>query len=136
MSLESEPFNATWRFLPDLSNLSSPDPRSWFHTIATGPETISVHEEIERQDGSRIVQRIQGRLDGADYPIEGNPAFDTVAYVRTGPNTIAGTGKKKGVVCLKETMTVEPDSRKLTLVYNYLIGGEVIATGLAVFQGE
>ena len=134
MSVENEPFAGKWRFNAELSNMCTPTPESWIKEISAGPEGLAVREEIVRLDGSGIVRRVRARFDGADYPVEGASAVDTIAYTRTNRHAISGLGKKDGKISLTETLLADPDERTLTLIYNYLLGGLTVAHGVAVFQ--
>jgi len=134
MSTQIEPFHGTWRFNPQLSNLCIPAPHSWIQEIKAGPDEVAVREEIVRPNGTEMVLRVRARFDGADYPVEGSPTVDTIAYTRTDRNTICGIGKKNGIVSLTETVRADPDQGTLTLIYEYLAGDQTIAHGVAVFQ--
>ena len=134
MPTESEPFHGTWRFNPQLSKMCTPAPHSWIQEISAGPDQVAVREEIIRPDGTEIVLRVQARFDGADYPVEGSPAVDTIAYTRTDRHAICGIGKKNGRISLTETVLADPEQRTLTLIYNYLLGERTVAHGVAVFQ--
>jgi hypothetical protein len=134
MPTESEPFHGTWRFNPQLSKMCTPAPHSWIQEIHASPDEVAVREEIIRPDGTEIVLRVQARFDGADYPVEGSPAVDTIAYTRTDRHAICGIGKKNGRVSLTETVLADPEQRTLTLIYNYLLGERTVAHGVAVFQ--
>jgi hypothetical protein len=134
MQSETEPFHGTWRFNPQLSKMCTPAPHSWIQEIHAGPDQVAVREEIVRPDGTEIVLRVQARFDGADYPVEGSPAVDTIAYTRTDRHAICGIGKKDGKVSLTETVLADPEALTLTLIYNYLLGERTVAHGVAVFQ--
>ena len=134
MSADTEPFHGTWRFDPQLSQMCTPAPQSWIQEISAGPDQVAVREEIVRPDGTEIVLRVQARFDGADYPVEGSSAVDTIAYARTDRHAICGIGKKDGKVSLTETVLADPEKRTLTLIYNYLLGDRSVAHGVAVFQ--
>jgi hypothetical protein len=114
--------------------MCTPAPHSWIQEIHAGPDEVAVREEIVRSDGTEIVLRVQARFDGADYPVEGSPAVDTIAYTRTDRHAICGIGKKDGKVSLTETVLADPEALTLTLIYNYLLGERTIAHGVAVFQ--
>ncbi len=134
MNTELEPFHGIWRFVPQLSNMCSPVPHSWIQEIDAGPDQVAVREEIVKTDGTEMVLRVQARFDGADYPVEGSHAVDTIAYTRTDRNAICGIGKKNGRVSYTETVLADPDQRKLTLIYVYLFGERTVGHGVAVFQ--
>jgi hypothetical protein len=134
VSTENEPFAGKWRFNAELSEMCTPTPQSWIQEISATPEGVSVREEIIRPNGSEIVRRVQARFDGADYPVEGGRAVDTIAYTRTDRHAILGVGKKDGKVSVTETFLANPEEGTLTLTYSYLLGGQTVARGVAVFQ--
>ena len=134
MSFESEPFAGKWLFNAELSDTCTPTPQSWTQEISAGPEGVAIREEIVRPDGTEIVRHVQARFDGADYPVEGARTVDTIAYTRAGPHAICGIGKKDGKVSLTETVLADPKERKLTIIYNYLLGGLSVVHGVAVFH--
>jgi len=134
MNTETEPFDGTWRFDPKLSNMCTPAPHSWIQEITAGPDEVALREEIVRLDGTELVLRVQAKFDGADYPVEGSPAVDTMAYTRANRHAICGIGKKDGRVAVTETVLADPEKRTLTLIYNYLLGERTVAYGVAVFQ--
>jgi hypothetical protein len=134
MSAETEPFHGTWWFNPQLSKMCLPAPHSWVQEIYVGQEEVTVREQIIRTNGTELSTRLTARLDGTDYPVEGSPAIDTIAYVQTDPHTISAIGKKDGVISLAQTVQADPEQGTLTLIYRYLMGEETIADGVAVFQ--
>ena len=134
MSIELEPFHGTWKFDPALSTMCTPAPHSWVQEISGCSESVAVHEKIVRPDGTGIVSRVQAKFDGVDYPVEGSPTVDTISYTRADRNAICGIGKKDGRVAVTETVLADPEKRTLTLIYNYLLGEQSVAHGVAVFQ--
>jgi len=114
--------------------MCTPAPHSWIQEISAGPDEVAIREEIVRPNGTELVLRVLARFDGADYPVEGSQAVDTIAYTRTDRHTISGIGKKGGIVSLTETVKADPDQGTLTLIYKYLMGEQTIAHGIAVFQ--
>jgi hypothetical protein len=133
-SFENEPFAGKWRFNAELSNTCTPTPRSWVQEISVVPEGVVVREEIVRRNGTGIVRQVRARFDGADYPVDGASAVDTIAYTRTDENSICGIGKKDGEVSVTETFLVDPEEGKLTLIYDYLLDEQSVARGVAVFE--
>ncbi len=131
---ENEPFVGKWRFNADLSDMCTPTPESWIQEISTLPEGVSVREQIVRSNGSKIVRRVRARFDGSDYPVEGGHGVDTIAYTRTDRHAISGIGKKDGKVSVTETFLANPEEGTLTLIYNYLVGQQRVAHGVAVFE--
>lgn len=129
-------FTGAWRFNPQLSKLSTQPPRSWIQEILVNSIEVRVREIMVRADGSETLVSLTAKFDGKDYPVEGSPAADTIAYTRVDRNTISGTGKKNGVVSLTETVTVAPKQGNLTLSYSLHAGSKIVAQGIAVFERD
>jgi hypothetical protein len=134
MSEQDDPFTGTWRFNPQRSTLSTTPPQSWVQEIIATPDEVHVLETIVRLDDPQTVEEVMARFDGADYPVTGSPAADTMAYRRTSSHSISGTGKKDGVITLMETVTVAPERNTLTLSYSVHSAGHVVSSGIAVFE--
>ncbi len=134
MAESNDPFTGTWKFTAQKSKLSTPLPKSWVQEIVATRDEIVVHEDIVRLNGPRTRIRIWARFDGTDYPVNGSPILDTIAYTRVNSHTVSAIGKKGTVMAVTETVTVAPDGRILTLVYSYQSGTSPIARGVAVFE--
>lgn len=133
---QDDPFTGRWRFNARLSTLSTPCPQSWVQEVVASLEEVCVREKIVRSDGTETALSVQAGFDGTDYPVEGSPAVDTIAYARTDRHTILGTGKRHGAVSLTETVTADPEHRTLTLRYFLHDGAQVVASGIALFDKE
>jgi hypothetical protein len=132
----TDPFTGTWRFNSKLSKLSMPSPRSWVQEIVSTLGEIEVREDLVTANGSRSLVHLKAKLDGKDHPVEGSSAADTMAYTRTSSNSISGTGKKSGVLSLKETLTASPQDGTLTVNFLIYAGAEVVGKGTAVFEKD
>ena len=131
---ESDPFTGTWKFNTQQSSLDTPLPRTWVQAIVATTDELVVRETIIRADGSATEVRVWARFDGTDYPLNGLPFVDFIAYQRANRNRISGIGKKNGVVVLNETVTVDEAGKVLTLIYSIQNGTSSLATGMAVFD--
>ncbi len=134
MSEQGDPFNGIWNFNAELSQLSTPAPKLWRQEITAGPEDINVREKIIRSDGIETNLCIQAKFDGNDYHVEGSPQVETITYKRIDPYTIRGTGKKNGAVSLTEIVSIDPDTRELTVTYKIYLGEKAVANGVAIFE--
>jgi hypothetical protein len=92
--MTQDPFTGSWRFSAGQSTLSTPAPAIWTQEIKVEDTNLSVLETIVRADGNKTILTIKASFDGADYPVEGSPIFDVIAYERPAIDTILGTGKK------------------------------------------
>lgn len=131
---DTDPFTGTWNFNARRSSLDTPLPRTWIQAIVATPDELVVRETIVRADGSATQVRVWARFDGGDYPVNGLPFVDFIAYQRAGRNRISGVGKKNGIMVLNETVTVDEAGKVLILIYSIQNGISSIATGMAVFD--
>jgi hypothetical protein len=83
-----DPFTGAWRFNPQLSKVSTQSPRSWIQEILVNSDNVHVRETIVKADGSETVVSLRAKFDGEDYPVEGSPGTDTIAYTRVDRNII------------------------------------------------
>jgi hypothetical protein len=136
MAEEGDPFTGAWNLCPERSKLSTPLPRKWAQRIEATAEEIEVQENIVSPHGAESLLSVRAKFDGRDYPVQGSPIVETIAYTRTNRNSISGIGKKDGAVSLTETAAVDSEGRTLTLSYSIHLGAEVVASGVAVFEKQ
>lgn len=113
--------------------MSTPTPVSWTHTISIEGDRIRVREHMVRADAPEVRVSIDARLDGADYPVIGSFAVETMSYSRADAHTIIGIGKKASDVALTEAVTLDPAGGAFTLTYSFYRDGKVAAEGAARF---
>jgi hypothetical protein len=131
---QDDPFTGVWKFSPQWSALSTPQPRSWIQRIRATADEVSVREEIVGSDGVGITVTVQARFDGKAYPVNGSLIADTIVYSRPDTHNISSIGKKDGVLSLQETLTASPQGHILTLSYKAYSGFREVAKGTAVFE--
>jgi len=73
---------------------------------ASAAAAIYVREEIVRPDGGELLVTFEARFDGRDFPVEGPPVEDSMAYTCLDSYTVFGTGTGNGGVSLRETATI------------------------------
>jgi len=123
-------FSGTWIFDPSASNLTS-SPREWQQIIRVEGDNVSVREEIDRDSGRSVVE-VLAAFDGGFYEVKGSPFVDEIAYTFESER-IQGTGRKQGVVVLREIVTLlGPDT--LSLMLTIIMGGKEIPLGSAIFR--
>lgn len=126
-------FNGVWVFTAEGSTMSTPAPVFWTHTIAIEGDRIRVDEHMVRANAPEVRVSIDARLDGADYPVAGSFAVETMSYARRDARTITGIGRKNNDVALTETVMVDPAGGTFTLSYCFYRDGKVAAEGAARF---
>ena len=75
-------------------------------------------------------------LTGNDYAVHGSPAIDVIAYTRVDRNTISGMEKKNGHLSFTEVVKTDPGKGPLTMSYSIHVGGQIVASGVAVFEKD
>jgi hypothetical protein len=113
---ETEPWWGTWRM--DVSKaVYSPGPAPKGQVVTLPPsnkggikliiENISLEGETGRVE-------LEGKLDGKDYPVKGNPAADTYAYRLLDNRSFERVAKKNGKVTTTMKVVVSPDGKIMT----------------------
>jgi hypothetical protein len=131
--MTADPFNGLWVFTAEGSRMSTPEPVSWTHTITIDGDRIRVGEHMVRANAPEVNVSIDAGFDGADYPVTGSFAVETMTYSRRDAHTITGTGRKNNVVALTEAVTMDPACGTFTLSYAFYRDGQTVAEGAARF---
>lgn len=130
---KDDPFTGLWKCNIAKSEFSTPPPLSWTQRITASFAHIEVREEISRSDAPPAFVSVNAQLDGKDYPVDGSPVAETIAYTRNGAE-IVGTARKNDSVCLRETIEVSADRMLMTMRYSILSGEKEVASEVAVFE--
>ena len=133
---EEDPFTGTWVYLPEKSSSTGPKLQRWILYIEATSEDIHVREEVVVAAGRHANVSLEAKFDGNDYPVTGSSLCETIAYTRPSRRKIAGTGKKKGSVTLRESIVASDNHRMLTLAFTIFANEREIMNGVAVFQRE
>ncbi|HEV2669186.1 MAG TPA: hypothetical protein VG324_29990, partial [Blastocatellia bacterium] len=86
-----DPFTGAWKFSQEDSRLAGQTPQRWIQKIVARGDEVSVSEEIVFDNGPQMNVTVRARFDGQDYPVNGSPIADTIAYTRLNDLTISGT---------------------------------------------
>ena len=76
---------------------------------------IKMTLEAVTADGKRMSGGYSGHFDGKDYPITGNPNFDTVSMKRIDDRTFENTLKQHGKVVETVHNVVSKDGKTMTI---------------------
>jgi hypothetical protein len=68
-----------------------------------------------RSDGTAIKGGSTTKYDGKDYPVVGNPNYDTVAITEVDPNTHTAVYKKAGKLYSNAKIVVSNDGKTMTV---------------------
>ncbi|WP_433972484.1 hypothetical protein [Tunturiibacter lichenicola] len=127
-----EAFSGIWNFDRDLSQLKSP-PSQWKQTIQIEGDRVRVEEQITRENGRSAVE-VYAAFNEEFYEVKGSPLVDEMSYFFDG-ESIHGTGRKQGVVILREIVSL-PTSDILRLLMRLFLNGKEIPLGEALFRRD
>jgi hypothetical protein len=129
----NDAFNGLWEFAPGASRLTSPSPREWTQRIAIAGADVRVIEDIVFADGKRATVTVKARLDGTDYPVDGSPVADAIAYTRINARCVAAAAKLRGRPTFEETVVVSDDGQTLTVTLSFATQTGERTSSVAVF---
>lgn len=105
----------TWKLNEAQSSLTPGGPK--FTTVvfsATG-DSVKVTVDGVDADGRPTHNEWTGKFDGRDYPVLGDPKYDTRSYRKIDDRTLEFSGKKGGKVGLTGRVVVAPDGKRWTV---------------------
>src|SRR5690348_5941464 len=92
-----DPIVGTWRLNLAKSN---PAALATFRSITAKVESrtdgLKVTEDLVSPQGMPTHSEFTAKYDGLDYPVTGDPYFDTISLRRTDPHHASATWKKAG----------------------------------------
>jgi hypothetical protein len=110
-----DPIVGTWKL-----NLAKSNPaalatfRSITAKVEPRPDGLKVSEELVSAQGAATHSEFTAKYDGMDYPVVGDPYFDTISLSRTDPNHVNASWKKAGRVLALAQNVISPDGRTWT----------------------
>jgi hypothetical protein len=112
----TDPIIGTWKLDPGKSSFK-PGPAPKSATVVVEPEgkAIKVSVDAVNADGSPMKWGFTTMRDGKDVPVAGNPAFDTAASTKAGPNAGATDYKKGGKTVMTSKYSLSADGKTMTL---------------------
>jgi len=107
----------TWKLNTAKSKFNpGPAPRSMTVVYAAAPKgRMSIVVDMEPAEGAALHWEVTVADDGKDYPIKGNPNFDSASYKRIDDHTSETTFKKDGKVVATNTRKLSADGKTLTI---------------------
>src|SRR5215510_11103474 len=115
-STQTDPLIGTWKLNPAKSKYSpGPPPKSQTATYEAVGQGVKVTVKGTDAEGKPIDTQSTANHDGKDYPVTGNPDWDTIARKRIDAYTMETTRKKAGKVVSTGTIVVSKNGKTLTL---------------------
>jgi hypothetical protein len=120
----------TWKLIEAKSKFSAGATKNNTVVYSAAGDSVKVTVDGMTGDGTAVHDEWTGKFDGKDYPVTGDPAYDSRSYTRVDANTLAMTLKKGGKVVGKGRITVSADgkTRTVTLSMTDAMGKKMSST--------
>jgi len=82
--------------------------------ISSSDSTVTIVDDLVRVRGGVVHLEWTGKLDGADYPVEGVEIYLTSAYRQVDDHTLELTQKVDGRPVVRARMVLSPDGQTIT----------------------
>jgi len=106
----------TWKLNPTKSKFSpGPPSKSITLTYEAAGQDVKVTVKITDAEGKPINFQFTANYDGKDYPVTGNPDWDTITWKRIDAYKSESTRKKAGKVVGTTTRVVSKDGKTMKL---------------------
>src|SRR5687767_8774878 len=93
----ADPVVGTWKLNAEKSTFTAgPAIMSQTRTYSQSGSTITLVMKTVNADGKEVTNRTTYQLDNKDYPVMGNPDFDTLSAQQVDANTAQFTFKRAG----------------------------------------
>jgi hypothetical protein len=113
---QTDPSIGTWKLNLAKSKFSpGPPPKDQTLTYEAVGEGIKLTVKGTDGEGKPIDSQYTANFDGKDYPVTGNPNWDTVSLKRIDAYTVEFTRKKAGKVVGTGTNVVSKDGKTRTI---------------------
>jgi hypothetical protein len=110
-----DPVVGTWQLNPSKSTFTSgPVVKDQTRTYSQSGPTITLVMKTVGPDGKEMVTKTTYQLDGKDFPVTGNPDYDSLSGEQVENNTAKFTLKKGGKTVGQTSRTVSKDGKTLT----------------------
>ena len=110
-----DPVIGTWQLNVSKSTFTAgPAFKSQTRTYSQSGQTIKLVMKTVGADGKESTTQTTYQLDGKDFPVKGNPDYDSLAAKQVDSNTAEFTLKKGGKVVGTTSRTVSKDGKTLT----------------------
>jgi len=111
----ADPVVGTWKLNAEKSTFTpGPAIKSQMRTYSQSGPTITLVMKSVNADGQEVTSRTTYQLDNKDYPVMGNPDFDSLSAQQVDANTAQFTLKRAGKAVGTTSRTVSKDGKTLT----------------------
>ena len=111
----ADPVVGTWKLDAAKSSFSAgPALKSQTRTYSQSDQSITLNMATVGADGKETTSQTTYHLDGKDYPVTGNPDYDSLSGKKIDTNTSEFTLKRAGKPVGTTRRTVSKDGKTLT----------------------
>ena len=111
----ANPHMGTWMLNEAKSKSAAGAAKNQTVIYAAAGDQIKVTVDGKDADGKSTHNEWNGKFDGKDYPVTGDPTSDMRAYKESGANTLEMTIKKDGKVTVTGKIVVAEDGKSRTV---------------------
>jgi hypothetical protein len=110
-----DPVVGTWQLNVSKSTFTAgPAFKSQTRTYSQSGQSITLVMKTVGADGKEATTQTTYQVDGKDFPVKGNPDYDSLSAKQVGSNTARFTLKKVGKAVGTTSRTVSKDGKTLT----------------------
>ena len=106
----------TWKLNEAKSKIGRGSAKNITVVYAAAGDSVKVTDDGVDADGKPAHDESTGKFDGKNYPVTGNPAYDTRAYKLLNDYTLALTDKKGDKVVHAGLIVISADGKRRTVV--------------------
>jgi hypothetical protein len=111
----ADPVVGAWKLNVAKSTFKpGPGPKSQIRTYAETKQGMLLTVKTVAADGTETTATSTFKDDGFDYPITGNPAYETISVKRVDEFSVNSTQKKAGKVVGHSVRSVAKDGKTMT----------------------
>lgn len=129
-----DPAEGMWVLNLAKSNYQTPAPKAETRHFRVVDDLFDVVAIGANAAGLPYRQTWKLRLDGQDYPVQGEPTIDTLASTSSGSGAVSTVGKKNGQVVIRAERTISADGMTMRLVSNLTLPDGSTARNVAVYE--
>lgn len=132
----ANPYMGTWKLNEAKSKLVAGMTKN--NTVMYEAAGDSVKVTVDGVDGSGKPAHNEwtGKFDGKDYPVTGDPSYDTRSYKKVNGNTMDLTIKKGGKVVGSGRIVVSADGKSRTVTLNTMDAMGMSVKSVAVYDKQ
>ena len=132
-----DPVVGTWQLNVSKSTFTAgPAVKSQTRTYSQSGQSITLAMKTVGDDGKAMTSQTTYQLDGKDFPVTGNPDYDSLSAKQVDNNTARFTLKKGGKAVGTTSRTVSKDGKTLTSKVKMTIANGEKSESVMVFDKQ